>query len=233
METSGNGMEGSSQGSASIANMIAHYDGVVNFINGDMDPSNRLNKLSKQELLSQLSKWAIYQAELLGQHRVLVEENERLRKEVARGASTPIMSYASVASKNVGGSGGRMTQIVEKTKKSCTLFVSGKGKETAKEIQAAFTKNINPAKDKIKIKSIRTTNKMLVVGTESESDMNKLKTNTKLNGVLKVELAKKKKPMVIFYDTPSDMKENDLKEAIYEQNLSEETKRKLSSRNLQ
>lgn len=123
-----------------VEEIMQHYQDLVVLMDKDMDPSKRMLKESKHTLKVKVTKWAFLQAQIIGQIKHLQSENEKLKQEIAKGGSAPAMSYATVAGRNVGTSGNRVAQLVAKTKRPCTLFVTGKGNETAKEVQATFTK---------------------------------------------------------------------------------------------
>ena len=63
-----------------------------------------------------------------------------------------------------------------------TLFLSSEGK-TAKEVQEIFTTSINPSKDKVNIKKLKTTQNILIVELDSDKDMEKLTQLPKLRDV--------------------------------------------------
>ncbi|KAK9701497.1 hypothetical protein QE152_g30584 [Popillia japonica] len=103
-----------------------------------------------------------------------------------------------------------MVNFIEKDlDKSNRLNVSAK----------AALKVVNPTRDKIKIKSIRTAGKTVVVETAGETEIQKLRAHKPLNDTLRIEAMKKRKPLVILYDVPADQSDETLKMSIYEQNL--------------
>lgn len=58
--------------------------------------------------------------------------------------------------------------------------------------QAALMKVVNPTKDKIEIKPIRTAGKTVVVEAAGEADIQKLRARIPLNDNLKIEAMKKR-----------------------------------------
>ncbi|GJQ66402.1 hypothetical protein Trydic_g8501 [Trypoxylus dichotomus] len=187
----------------------------MEFIEKDMDPSNRLNKVAKQALRAKVSECALAQAELIGHIKRLEADNERLRQEVR--TPVPPVPYAAAV-------GNISKESTNSRAKPLTLFVSGKASETMKEVQTTFITLVNP-EDKIKIKPIRKTNKTIIVEMADDSDLQKLRQHKILNDQLRVEPAKKRNPLLILYDVPSDIKEDSIKEAVYEQNFAEQLSR--------
>ncbi|GJQ70407.1 hypothetical protein Trydic_g22836 [Trypoxylus dichotomus] len=72
---------------------------------------------------------------------------------------------------------------------------------------------------------------LLVSGKATESVKEKLRQHKALNDKLKVEPAKKRNPLLILYDVPSDMKEDNIKEAVYEQNFAEQISKQEFNKN--
>nr|CAD7577057.1 unnamed protein product [Timema californicum] len=93
---------------------------------------------------------------------------------------------------------------------------SNKGEDT-KEIQTKVMPQLNPARDKIHIRSIRPASKVVVVETETVDDTDK---------GLKFEEPRQIRALVTLYDVPVDMTENELKDTIYRQNLKGKITRK-------
>lgn len=104
-------------------------------------------------------------------------------------------------------------------KPGCTLFITGKDGEAVKEVQNHLTRNVNPRKEKIKIKSMRTTKNVLILETETQEDANKIMQNEKISEKLKCEPPRKRRPLLILYDVPSDATNEELVDTIYEQNF--------------
>lgn len=79
---------------------------------------------------------------------------------------------------------------------------------------------LNPATEKIKIRNVwRVRDSGIVVETQGEEDLQKLIDNPELkeNGFT-VEKPGKRRPKLIVYDVPKSMSEDELLEAIYDQN---------------
>ena len=108
---------------------------------------------------------------------------------------------------------------VKNTNKGCTIFICSKEEEGVKEDQRHFTTVLNPRQDKIKIRSMRATKNGLVVETETNEDANKILSNQEVNDKLKCELAWKRRPLLILYDIPSDMPQEEVLDTIYEENF--------------
>lgn len=151
-----------------------------------------------------------------GKYLELLIEVEKLRVEnrILREQSRP--SYSAVAAAP------RITQTkVQRSLevKKHVLFITSEGR-SSKDVQKIVTENIKPGKDKIKIKNLRSTDRTVIIETETEQDINKIMTRDELVRLnLKMEKPRKRNPLVILYDTKSDEKEEDLIEAIYSQNF--------------
>ena len=149
------------------------------------------------------------------------EENTRLKAEnrVLREVK-PHRSYASVT-QTAAASTRQLPQVIQKHKedRKYTVFVSSAGKE-AKEVQKLLTSNINPIKDKIRIRSMRTVNKLVIVETSSQEDIEKLQGHKTLKQLkITVDLPRKRNPFVIFYDVPSNLTDEEFRLGVYGQNL--------------
>ena len=70
------------------------------------------------------------------------------------------------------------------------MFPTGKNNEDIKEVQKQFTTLLNPTREKIKIRSLRTTKTAVIVETENE-DVKKTMDNRKLK--LKINCEKQRK----------------------------------------
>ncbi|KAK9747524.1 hypothetical protein QE152_g5281 [Popillia japonica] len=200
---------------ALLGKVLDNYQDITNFIEKEMDKTNRLSIASKQLLKIKITEWALMQSQLVGQIERLEMENRSVKQE-----RTPQGTYAQVVSKRTEPQS-KVQKLVEKTKANHTLYISGNNNESGREVQIALTKIVNPTKEKIKIRAIRTTNRTVIIETPDQSDLEKLKSNQTLTTTLKVEVAKKRQPLIILYDVPSDMNEEAIAKAVYEQNLSE------------
>ena len=92
--------------------------------------------------------------------------------------------------------------------------------KSAKEVQKILTSQVKPAQDKIQIRNMRTTDKVVIVETNSIADIEKLKTHEKLKeSNVRIELQRKKQPLMIMYDVDAHLKEDEILDSIYYQNL--------------
>lgn len=107
--------------------------------------------------------------------------------------------------------------IIQKIKNAprTTLFVTSKSGEDGKKVRETFTQIINPVKEKIKVRAMRTAGKMLIVETNSEEDAQKIMSNKNLGTSLKCEPPKRRKPLMIVYDVPVEIKEEEVLESVY------------------
>lgn len=195
------------------------YTELADFIETELDPSHKLTKPRLASLKDMVRKWAFAQAELLGEIKSLKEQNQSLKNEVdqIKKESQQIQpTFADIIQKQP------VTftnSIIKKSQVKNTLFITSNKGEEIKTIQEKFTKNINPAKEGIKIRNMRTTQKMLIVETESKEDLEKITMNQKLKDELQMEPPRKRKPLIAIYDLQSKWDNDYIKEAIYVQNL--------------
>lgn len=201
----------------------ARYSDLAKFIDEDLDPNRKLNKPLLATLKNKITSWAIAQAELVGKIKQLKNDKYELKKALQEAAQQPILkSYAATVSSITPNLSKTESTIKKVTnQKTSTLFIISKKGESGKKVQEIFTKTLNPAKDKIRIKTMRTTNKALIVETEDESDLNKIKINKEIAAELKCETPQKKLPLIIMYDIPTSLQEEELTSMIHEQNFEE------------
>lgn len=108
-----------------------------------------------------------------------------------------------------------------KTKRH-VVFVSSEEGKSSKEVQRIVTETIKPANEKIRIRAIRSTEKSLIIETESENESRKFLEHSKLKELkVKVELPRKRNPLVILYDVAADYKEEEVLDMIHAQNFEE------------
>lgn len=200
------------------------YRELISYINNDLDTSKKLKKANREELESKVTAWAFAQAELVGQIKRLERENKSLKKELENRTVNPTpISFAEIVKqdKHI-----NKTSIAQKTQTKHTLFITSKDKkESIKTIQQKFTKNIDPVREGIRIRNLRTANNTLIVETEAIEDIEKITNNKKLATDLKMEPVKKRKPLMILYDLQTEWEEEEIKRAIYEQNLKDKMDR--------
>ena len=116
-------------------------------------------------------------------------------------------------------------QRLEKSIKSKrhVVFVSSEEGKSSKEVQRIITETIKPDEEKIRVRHIRSTEKSVIIETESESDSNKFLQHSKLKELkVKVEKPRKRNPLVILYDVAADYKEEEVLKLIHAQNFEEQ-----------
>ena len=85
-----------------------------------------------------------------------------------------------------------------------------------------FTEAVNPARDKIKIRNFRSTEKLLIVETDTVEDAEilcKLDSLSKEN--ITVEPPRKRYPLMIIYDLQSNRTNEEITKTWYRQNFEE------------
>ena len=162
------------------------------------------------------------------------KENTQLKAEnrVLREVKPP-KSYASVT-QTAAAAPRQLPQVIQKQRvdKRHTVFISSSEGKDAKEIQKILTTSVNPVSDRIKIRSMRSVNKLLIVETGSQGDVEKLQGHKKLEELnIKVELPRKRKPLVIFYDVPSALTDAEFRDGVFAQNLEGEISQEDFARN--
>nr|CAD7577451.1 unnamed protein product [Timema californicum] len=105
----------------------------------------------------------------------------------------------------------------EQVNKCSEVFITSNKGEDTKAIQAKLISSLNPAKDRILIRSIRPAGRSVVVETEADTD--KVRAGVQTLEGLKCEAPRRRKPLLTIFDVPVDMEVEELKEAIYSQNL--------------
>lgn len=214
------------------ATMEKKYLSLLNFVERDLDPSKRLARTNMQTLKEKIIEMAFLQAEITGENKLLKEQNAKIveknkllktennkLKTTKTAPAASSMSYAKAAQKKRDA----LETTIQKVKSvpKTTLFITSKKGEDAKKVQETLTKVLNPAKDKIRVRAMRTSGKMLIVETSEESDAQKIISNKELGATLKCDPPTKRKPLMIIYDVPADMTDEDLLRFAYEQNFSE------------
>lgn len=179
-----------------------------NFISSDKN-INAEKKRNINELFGQLIDINTEQVKRITE----LETELRINKQQPKQSS-----YATVASTPA--QQDRLQQINTTLKrKTHTVFLS-KPNVPGREVQNHVTKILNPVKDRIKIRTIRSTPRMMVLEADSEEDACRVINHEglKTNGI-EASLPKKRKPLMILYAVDSSYKEEDLVETIHQQNF--------------
>ena len=161
------------------------------------------------------------------------EENTKLKAENRVLREVKPRSYASIT-QTAAAAPRQLPQVIQKQRvdKKHTVFISSSEGKDAKEIQKILTTSVNPVTDRIKIRNMRTVNKLLIVETGSQGDVEKLQGHKKLEELnIKVELPRKRKPLVIFYDVPSVLTDAEFRDGVFAQNLEGEISQEDFARN--
>lgn len=211
--------------------MEKRYYDLLSFIDKDLDPTKRIAKGNVSTLREKIIEMAFEQARILGENRLLKEQNQKLIEDnltlkqensklrTKTTSATPQMTYAEAAQRKRDA----LETTIQKVKSisKTTLFITSKKGEDAKKVQETLTKVLNPAKDKIQVRGMRTSGSVLIVETSTENDAQKIMNNKAVGATLKCEPPRKRKPLMIIYDVPVDTTEEELIKYAYEQNFSE------------
>lgn len=198
------------------------YQEMMQFIETELTLNSKINKDRLTELKTRISSWAVAQAKLEGKIEKLEEENARLRKEKEEIVINKCMAiekptYADMASKKMVST---KSHQIETTKKSNpTVFLFPKDQQDTKQVYSKFKQSIDPKKEKIRIKSVRQTPKMVIVETESEEDLKKIENCETLKETIKCEKPRKRNPLIVMYHVPSNLKDEEIVDSVYIQNF--------------
>jgi hypothetical protein len=206
------------RGTAPTSVVEARYWALVEFIDTDFDKTNRVTKGAMQSLKEKITDWALAQEEIMGELKALNEEVKYLKSQKTPVAT--LLSCAAVATKSTDPK--KVAIERAKAKPQTTIFLSSKKGEAIKKVKETFVKSVDPIKEKIQIKAIKSVGKVLIVETQSDTDAKKLIEHKKLKD-LKCETAKKKKPLLLLYGVQQDLSNEHITDCIYEQNFSEHT----------
>lgn len=217
------------------------YAGLLTYVDRDLDPNKRLSRSAIGMLRQKVMELAFAQVSIVGENRALREECTKLKKDnkamslelgLIKASNSDItnvttqqITFAEATKKNNSSKVQNTIQKVKNTPKT-TLFITSKSGEQASKVRETFTKTIDPTKEKIRVRSMRTAGKVLIVETCGEEDARKITANKKLEQELKCEPPKKRRPLLIIYDVPTAKKEEEVLECIYEQNLTEHCNKK-------
>lgn len=152
----------------------------------------------------------------------LQAELKTIREEIR--ATQNQTSYAMIASTPVSN---KQPTAVEtrlqraKEKQTNVLFFKSTEKKGSKEVKEVITKIINPREDKVKIKAIRTTPNTVIVETATRADAAKIAEKTATLTNITCEETRKRRPMVIVYQVPTSITDNDFLEQLHQINLSD------------
>ena len=182
------------------------------------------SKTSKKGIIDKvkdrLSKWIIRQVKQAAKIEILEKENEELKKKLANKEQENKTTYAEILRERPVQLNNTEKQIMtSRTKPKHVILIKGKHGEQAKNIQQEIVKVLDPKKDKMKIKSCRITTKAVVLETATAEDAEKILNNTELKHKFTCEKQKKKNPLMILYNVPTSMKEEEITEFIHEQNF--------------
>ena len=86
------------------------------------------------------------------------------------------------------------------------------------KVKTDLMKNFNPSKEKVQITNLRKTKVGLIIEAESEGDLDKIRNNKDLNEQFHIEKPSKSRPRIMIYDVPSDMTDQQVIQAVFEQN---------------
>lgn len=196
------------------------FNQLMNFIDETLEVNTKITNVKLNTLKEKIATWALTIAYNEGRVAQLEKENLELKSKLGQAQtavtafSTP--SYASIAAKH----SVKETQINRvNARKSNTLFVKSMNNQSPSEVRKRITELINPVKDKIKIRNIKNASKSVIIETEDETDINKIMNNENIKKELKCELPQKRRPLIIMYDVPVTIKQEELETYVYEQNF--------------
>ena len=194
----------------------------LKFVDDILDIGHKITENHVEKLKQKLLFLIVNQAKLEGKIETLEKQNERIRQEMQKYQenNNSVKSFASIVAETKAVPNAKLKQIEEnKDRSKHTLFITSRNNEDIKEVQKQFTKIVNPTKEKIKIRSLRTTKSAVIVETENEEDAKKILENRKLKLKVNCEKQRKRLPQLILYNVPTNLTNQQLLEAIFEQNF--------------
>lgn len=172
----------------------------------------KINNTHLIQLREELAAWGFHQGVLEGQIVELRRECDRLRRQKT------VPTYAAVA----GRAPAPVTTKEQITRsiahQATTLFLKPLEGVKTEDVQKVFTSPVKPAAQKIKISKVKKTNNTVIVELASKEDSDKIIKNEALQKVAKIEPPKKRDPLLIIYDTPSKLSDEEFLNCIRELN---------------
>lgn len=196
------------------------------FLNEVLPKEAKISASRLQQVKDKFLECALKIAKQDGQINELRKENLRLQQQVLdiskEHSSLLKPTYASVAA--VAAPKPSHEQHIEQVaaNKNHVVFITSKTNEQPRSLQEKLRKIINPIEDRIKIKNIKTTPRSVIIETDTEEDIKKIQKKTENNAEIKVELPKKKRPLLILYDVPTTLTSEEITNLAYHQNFYEE-----------
>lgn len=199
---------------------------IIEHIDNELKIGKQITESKINSIKYKVTEMFLIIANLEGKNEQLnIDLKEEKEKAKGHTLTTPTLntSYASAVRKGV----------TEKIKSSnltkpegTIILITPKEGDDTRKIEGQIKQILNPKDDKINIKSIKTTKKMVVIETGKKADADKILGNERLKEIVKMEKPKKKLPKIILYDIPITMENKVIKEAIYKQNFEDEIEEK-------
>lgn len=146
----------------------------------------------------------------------VVRDNCQQDAHMSQHASQP-MSYAQAAARST-----NSTIEQPKFQKRHQIFCKGKNGETAKELKAAITKNVNPLEAKIGFKAVREiSDKTVLIEVVHQDQIERLEKEIGLRkelGFIKTEKPARRKPLMYIPDVPEHVVKEELIRYLQVQN---------------
>lgn len=149
----------------------------------------------------------------------LREENTKLKTE-----KSVLPSYAAIAAApTISKQKTQLQATIEKAKakQSTVLFFKSTTNQDTKTVRDEITKSINPRADKIKIKDIRSTPNTVIIETESQDDIVKIKNKAANFTDIKCEEPRKSRPLMAVYNVKDHISDQNFLDEMYDINLSD------------
>ena len=198
------------------------FSDIMEGINSEL-AGEKMSKAAKASIFHDLNLLIEIHDEVKLKNAALQAENNLLRELHQKSTSTSnSRTYAAAVT-----AGPKSPTVTARLNKSVEqrkhhVFVTSKEGKPSKEVQRIFTQSLHPTQDKLKIRGMRSTDTTLIIETETESDADRIINHPSLrNKSVIMEKTRKRKPLVILYDMPSDAPEEQLIAQIYHQNFEE------------
>lgn len=197
------------------------YHEVENFLYND---NNKINKAAIKFLTSKFMNMEDVVRRLVTQcetQKVIIAVKEQQLKNLTWQDQINVRksngrTYAEIAANSAEGFKSRSKTIILKANDNSDY-------KDSEEVKNNVLSKLNPAFKNIKIRSFKKIkNKGVLLETDSEADVNKIKNMTELSNLnLIIEEPKQKSPVIISYDIPKDVNKEELKQEIWRRNLEE------------
>lgn len=190
-------------------------DGLLDYVVGEIK-TGKITEAKINGIKYKITQSFLLIAKLCGKIEILEKELKHERENSIKNHIPNIATFADVTKQGIG----KTTYPKEYRKpEGTTIIITPKENEDTRKTEKRLKEILNPRKEKINIKNIKTTKNAIIIETRAIGDSEKILTNEELRSTMNVEKPRKKRPKIIIYDIPSNMTVQELQTAAGEQNL--------------